>query len=651
MCGIVGIVDLTGQRPIDRELLARMNSSIAHRGPDGDGVHFEPGVGFGHRRLSIIDLSGGRQPIYNEDGTVVLTYNGEIYNYQPLMHELKQRGHQFRTHCDTEVVVHAWEEWGAECVRRFNGMFAFALWDQRQQTLFLARDRLGKKPLFYTILRDGQLLFASELKALLVHPGLPRELEVSAVEDFFAFGYVPDPKCILRGVYKLPPASTLEIRRGSTVAKPKIYWDVDLRPGPVESEAAVIDEFTHRFRDAVAKRLMSEVPLGAFLSGGVDSSSVVAMMSGVNNEPVRTCSISFGDPRYNESAFAESVARRFGTSHGVEQVDPDDFSLVEHLAHVYDEPFADSSAIPTYRVCELARKSVTVALSGDGGDEDFAGYRRYRWHGHEEKVRSRLPAGIRRALFGTLARVYPKLDWAPRFLRAKATLEGIARDSLEGYLHGVSIFPDGLRRRLFSDDFRRKLQGYEAVEVFREHARGAPVEDSLSLIQYLDYKTYLPGDILVKVDRASMAHSLEVRVPLLDYELVEWIGKLPASLKLRGGEGKYIFKKAMERFLPDDILYRDKMGFAVPLAAWFRGPLRERMRHAILGGSLEASGIFDPDSLRQLVDQHQAGQRDHSAVLWALLMFDGFQRRVLGADRPEAGVYEVNHGVPAAQAG
>lgn len=630
MCGIAGIVDLTGRREIDRELLERMTTRIAHRGPDGDGAHFEPGVGLGHRRLSIIDVAGGHQPIYNEDNTVVLTYNGEIYNYLPLMHELIARGHKFRTHCDTEVVVHAWEEWGEDSVRRFNGMFAFALWDQKQQALLLARDRLGKKPLYYSVLPDGHLLFASELKALLVHPGLPRKLEINAVEDYFAFGYVPDPKTILSGVHKLPPASTLLLRRGRNSARPRAYWEVDLRPQPVESEEAVSRELESRFRDSVAKRLMSEVPLGAFLSGGVDSSSVVAMMAGLGSEPVRTCSISFGDPRYNESQFAESVSRRFHTNHSVEQVDPDDFSLVDDLAGIYDEPFADSSAIPTYRVCELARKTVTVALSGDGGDEDFAGYRRYRWHGFEEKLRSRLPAGLRRAVFGTLGRLYPKLDWAPRFLRAKATLEAIGRDSIEGYLHGVSIFPDALRRGLYSDEFRRELQGYEAIEVFREHARSAPVEDSLSLIQYLDYKTYLPGDILVKVDRASMAHSLEVRVPLLDYELVEWIGRLPASMKLRGREGKHIFKRAMQPHLPHDILYRDKMGFGVPLASWFRGPLRERMRAAILGGSLERSGIFDRQALRRLVDQHQSGQRDHSAVLWALLMFDGFERRVLG---------------------
>lgn len=630
MCGIVGIVDLKGDRPIDRELLVRMNDSIAHRGPDGDGIHVSPGVGLGHRRLSIIDVSGGAQPLYNEDNSVVVVYNGEIYNYQPIVSELTALGHKFRTHCDTEVIVHAWEQWGSECVQRFNGMFVFALWDTKQQTLFMARDRLGKKPLYYTETRDGLLLFGSELKTLLESRDLVRKLDPRAVEDYFAFGYVPDPKTILAGVHKLPPATTLVHRRGQPLPQPQKYWQLKFEHVVTAPEAAVADELTTRFRDAVQKRLMAEVPLGAFLSGGVDSSSVVAMMAGLSSDPVRTCSISFGDPRYNEAPFAAAVAEKFGTRHRVEQVDPEDFSLVDRLAAVYDEPFADSSAIPTYRVCALARRDVTVALSGDGGDEDLAGYRRYRWHMHEERVRRLLPDAIRGPVFGLAGKLYPKLDWAPKFLRAKSTLQALARSSLEGYFHGVSIFPTELRRRLYSEEFRRDLQGYEAIEVFNEHARGAPVNDALSLVQYIDFQTYLPGDILVKVDRASMANSLEVRVPLLDYELVEWFAKLDPSLKLRGNEGKYIFKRAMERYLPNDILYRSKMGFAVPLASWFRGPLRDRLRSSIQDGSLARSGLFDPGTLQKLVDTHISGRSDHSAVLWALLMFDGFQRRVLG---------------------
>lgn len=630
MCGIAGIVDLVGHADIDRARLQRMNDSIKHRGPDGEGLHFEPGVGLAHRRLSIIDLAGGKQPLYNEDGTVVVTFNGEIYNFQPLMEELKRLGHVFRTRCDTEVVVHAWEEWGEQSVQRFNGMYAFALWDRNRQTLFLARDRLGKKPLYYHQLPNGTLLFGSELKALLAHGEMARVVEDTAVEEYFAFGYVPDPKTILRGVYKLPPACTLTLKRGALPAAPSMYWQPEFTPQLQLDEQTAARELMQRLREAVSARMIAEVPLGAFLSGGVDSSAIVATMAGLLKEPVRTCSISFGDPRYNESPYADAVARQFGTNHRVEQVDPEDFSLVDNLAAIYDEPFADSSAIPTYRVCQLARRDVTVALSGDGGDENFAGYRRYRWHMYEERVRRMLPGPIRRPLFGTLGALYPKLDWAPKFLRAKTTFQALARDSLEGYLHGVSIFPTQLRARLFSCEFRRRLQGYGAIEVFRGHAARAPVEDGLSLVQFLDFKTYLPGDILVKVDRASMAHSLEVRAPLLDFHLVDWVARLEPHHKLNGRQGKKLFKRALESTLPKDILYRDKMGFAVPLASWFRGPLRERVRAAVLQGSLRSSGLFDHRYLEQLVDHHERGKRDHSAVLWALLMFDGFQRRVLG---------------------
>jgi len=629
MCGITGIFDTRGQAPLDRALLSRMNESQHHRGPDEGGLHLEPGLGLGHRRLSIIDLSSGQQPLFNEDGSVVVVYNGEIYNFQALTDELLNLGHTFRTRCDTEVIVHAWEQWGEDCVRRFRGMFAFALWDRSRETLFLARDRLGIKPLYYALLPDGQFIFGSELKALLAHPGLPRALAAEAVEDYFGYGYIPEPKTILQGVYKLPPAQTLTVRRNAALAEPKIYWDVPFIPLPTLDENEICQELIRRLREAVDIRLIAEVPLGAFLSGGVDSSAVVALMAGLSADPVKTCSIGFGaDPEFNETQFAAEVAERYGTDHRVENVDPDDFDLVDRLAELYDEPYADSSALPTYRVCELARRQVTVALSGDGGDENFAGYRRYRWHTFEEQLRSRVPAGLRRPLFGWLGRVYPKADWAPRFLRAKTTFEALARDSVEGYFQAVSILRDGQRERLWSPDFRRQLQDYRAVEVLRAHAERAPVDHPLSLAQYLDMKTYLPGDILTKVDRASMAHALEVRVPLLDHFVVEWISGLPPQLKLHGGEGKYIFKKALQPHLSDGILYRSKKGFAVPLARWFRGPLRERLQTTLLGERMSASGIFDRAFLKELITQHQSGQRDHSAALWALLMFEAFLRRL-----------------------
>jgi asparagine synthase (glutamine-hydrolysing) len=622
MCGITGIFDTQGQREPDRDLLRRMNQVQLHRGPDEGGEHFEPGLALGHRRLSIIDLSTGQQPLANEDGSVLVVFNGEIYNFSSLVPELQAKGHVFRTHSDTEVIVHAWEEWGADCVLRFNGMFAFALWDRNRQSFFLARDRLGKKPLYYTLTADHRLLFASELKSLLEEPSLPRRLDRRAVEEYLGLGYVPDPRSILEGVNKLAPGHTLLWRRGGAVPTTHKYWDVAFVPGAVRTEAEVAEEVTARLREATRVRLMSEVPLGAFLSGGVDSSAVVAMMAGLSTEPVKTCSISFGVKEYDESEYAQRVASQFGTDHFVRRVDTDDFGLLDTLAQVYDEPFADSSAIPTYRVCQLARTRVTVALSGDGGDEAFAGYRRYKWFMTEQRVRQLLPDAIRRPVFGALGRWYPKLDRAPKIFRAKATLEAIARDAVDGYFHGVSVAPDRVRLPLYSRDFLAALEGHRAVDVMREHARHSPTRDPLSLVQYLDFKTYLPGDILVKVDRASMAHSLEVRAPLLDYTYIDWVSGLSPGMKLRGTQGKYIFKKSLEPILPHDILYRPKMGFGVPLAEWLRGPLRERVRERLLGPRADQGGIFEPGSIRNLVAQHETGARDHSAVIWALLMLD-----------------------------
>lgn len=630
MCGLAGIFDTRGQRPIDEMLLARMNELQFHRGPDEGGLHTEPGVGLAHRRLSIIDLSSGQQPMHSDDGSLVLVYNGEIYNFPDLMKELAAAGHRFRTHCDTEVILYAWREWGERCVDHFRGMFAFALWDRAKQTLFIARDRLGVKPFHYALTADGRLLFASELKSLLADPGLKRELDPRAIEEYFAFGYVPDPRTIFAGIHKLPPGHTLTVRRGEALPAPRRYWDVAFKDNGIRDEAAAREELVERLREAVRIRLVAEVPLGAFLSGGVDSSAVVALMAGLSPDPVNTCSISFGDPAYDEAAYAAQVAERYHTNHHIERVDPDDFSLIDQLANIYDEPFADSSALPTYRVCELARKRVIVALSGDGGDEGLAGYRRYRWHLHEERLRGVLPAALRRPLFGLLGSVYPKLDWAPKVLRAKSTFEALARDTAEGYLHGVSITSEQQRGRLFSPAMRSRLGGYGAKEVFRAHLDNAP-DHPLSRVQYLDYKTYLPGDILTKVDRASMAHALEVRVPILDHEFVGWIAGLPPEMKLRGSEGKYVFKRAMEPYLPNEILYRKKMGFAVPISAWFRGPLRARLHQTLTGGRLRDTGLFDMAQVERLVNEHASGRREHSAVLWSLLMFESFQRRVVEA--------------------
>ncbi|NMG63906.1 amidotransferase 1, exosortase A system-associated [Azoarcus indigens] len=626
MCGIAGLFHLRDKPEFDRALVQRMNDVQFHRGPDEGGFHFEPGVALAHRRLSIIDLSTGQQPLFNEDGSVAVVFNGEIYNYQELVPELEALGHVFHTRSDTEVIVHAWEAWGEDCVRRFRGMFAFALWDRKQDTLFLGRDRLGVKPLYYALLPDGTFVFGSELKVLMQHPGLAREIDPLAVEDYFAYGYIPEPRTIYTGARKLGAAETLRLVRGQPMPAPRAYWDVRFTLDNKLSLADATEELVERLRASVKLRMISEVPLGAFLSGGVDSSAVVATMAGLSDAPVNTCSIAFDDPAFNESEYARMVAERYGTNHYVETVKSDDFDLLDKLAALYDEPYADSSAMPTWRVCQLARKRVTVALSGDGGDESFAGYRRYRLHAMEERLRGALPHGVRRPVFGLLGRLYPKADWAPRMFRAKTTFQALARDSVQAYFHAVAIMNDDMRRRLFTPSFRNSLGGYRAIEVFQQHAARAGTDDPVALVQYIDTKTYLVDDINTKVDRASMAHSLETREPLMDHELVEWLATLPSGLKIKGNEGKFLFKKALEPMLPNDVLYRRKMGFAVPLARWFRGPLKDRVREAVLGDTLAATGFFERRYLQHLLDAHQSGARDYSARLWSLVMFEAFLR-------------------------
>jgi len=633
MCGITGIFDTRTRRPVSADVLQRMNDSQLHRGPDEGSLHIEPGLGLGHRRLSIIDLATGQQPLFNEDGSVVVVFNGEIYNYQALILELQALGHVFHTRSDTEVIVHAWESWGDQCVHRFRGMFAFALWDRNRQTFFMARDRLGVKPLYYALLDDGMLIFGSELKPLLAHGGLRRDIDPMAVEQYFALGYVAEPHTIFSHAKKLSPGHTLAIRRGEPLREPRRYWDLKFTNDSKIGAEEAGTELMRRLKESVKLRMISEVPLGAFLSGGVDSSAVVAVMAGLSDEPVNTCSIGFADPLYNESEFAQMVADRYQTRHRLEQVGSEDFDLIDTLARLYDEPYADSSAIPTYRVCQLARKHVTVALSGDGGDETFGGYRRYRLHMMEERMRARLPAALRQPLFGLLGKVYPKADWAPRMFRAKTTFEGMARTSVEAYFHSMSQIREPMRSQLYSPRFKSLLGGYSAREVFDRHARNANTDDPLALIQYIDCNTYLVGDINTKVDRASMAHSLEVREPLMDHELVEWVATLPSSLKLQGGNGKAFFKKALEPHLPHDVLYRPKMGFAVPLARWFRGPLRQRVRDALLDGPMLESGWFNPATIQQIVEQHESGVRDHSTPIWSLLMYDAFLRCSLGESR------------------
>ena len=620
MCGLTGIFEYERSTEISRDLVHRMNETIVHRGPDDEGIFVGPGIGLGFRRLSIIDLSGGHQPISNEDGSIWVMLNGEIYNYPELRKEMLEKGHTLATRSDTETIVHLYEEYGEDCFARLRGMFAVVIWDSKQRKLLMARDRVGKKPLFYSA-DSKRVLFGSELKALLAGDNLSRDMDPHALSDYFSFGYIPAPKTIYRSVRKVLPGHYITVSRDGSVRE-NSYWNLSFGETDELSEGDWCDRIRHELCEATRIRLMSDVPLGAFLSGGLDSSAVVATMSRLMNQPVTTCSIGFDVPQFDESKYARQVAEQFHTQHHVQVVKPDALAVVDKLAWHYDEPFADSSAIPTYYVSGIARKYVTVALGGDGGDENFAGYRRYQFDVMENRVRAHVPAGIRSSIFGPLGRWYPPLAWAPRIFRAKATFQSLSRNPLEGYFNSISIFRPGEKSKLFQKDFQNRLADYDSIEVLRHHYDRAGTEDHLSRIQYVDIKTYLPDDILTKVDRASMAVSLEVRAPLLDHRLMEMVARIPASLKLRGREGKYIFKKAMEPKLSRDILYRSKQGFAVPLAHWFRNELKE-MAHATIFDAPD--GILDLRYLGKIWNDHQRGTFDRSAYLWAVLMFRKWQ--------------------------
>ncbi|MBV8915008.1 MAG: amidotransferase 1, exosortase A system-associated [Acetobacteraceae bacterium] len=633
MCGLTGIFHPDRAGTIDAALLRRMTDAIRYRGPDGDGYHVEPGVGLGHRRLSIVDVAGGSQPMYNEDESVVIVFNGEIYNFPELRPKLQAMGHVFRNRCDTEAVIHAWESWGPDCLLHLNGMFAFALWDRRQATLFIARDRLGKKPLYYGYTTAGAFVFGSELAALAPVPDLTRRINAAAVDDFFALGYVPDPDTIYEGIRRLPAAHYLLLRRGAD-ATPRRYWQPPTQAGSPIGEEEAIRELQTRLADSTQKRLMSDVPLGAFLSGGVDSSGVVATAARLQDDPLATFTIGFPGAE-DERPLARLVSARYGTAQHEDEAVPDYFDAARRQARVFGEPFGDSSSVPTETVCELARRHVTVAISGDGGDEVFAGYRRYRFHKMAEAVRTYVPAGLRRGVLGQLAAAYPKMDWAPRWLRAKHTLTEISLDSALGFYRTLAKVHQSQRRALFSSRLRAQLDGHDPAARVVDLMQECDDADSLLQAQYVDVNLYLAGDILTKVDRTSMAHSLEVRAPFLDYEFVEWGMRLPQTLKLRGQEGKWVVKKALEKLVPSEILYRTKQGFAISLAPVFRQRAGE-LRVRLLGAHMLECGLFDPAALARMVDEHAAGRSDHSGALWLLLAFEGFLVQAETAAAPVA---------------
>jgi len=624
MCGIAGIFHVKTLEPVRRNLLKAMTDTLVHRGPDDEGFFIAGPIGLGHRRLSIIDLADGHQPMTNEDRTVWVVFNGEIYNFTDLHGFLESKGHRFQTRSDTEVIVHLYEEMGESCFGELRGMFSIAIWDDRKKKLILARDRVGKKPLYYY--HDGsKLLFASEIKAILQIPGISRDIDLEALSDYFSFLYVPAPKSIFKSIRKVLPGHFL-VASADGVRQTK-YWDLSFAQTDELSEEKWCENLSEALQEAVRLRLMSEVPLGAFLSGGVDSSSVVAMMQNAIDAPVITSSIGFEEREFNELPYARSVASHFGTDHHEQIVRPDALEVIQKLAWHYDEPFADASAVPTYYVSKVAREHVTVALSGDGGDENFAGYRRYYFDRRENYIRGWVPAGVRQRVFGALASVYPKADWAPRIFRGRATFQNLARCPVEAYFRSIAGCQPELKRELLHGDIQRQLNDYDSLDVLREYYNKADTDDLLSKVQYVDIKTYLTDDILAKVDRASMAVSLEVRAPILDHKFMELAARIPSTLKLRGVKGKYIFKKMLEQRLPQAVLDRPKMGFAVPIAQWFRGDLKEMAHDLILGS--KADDLLQQNTVERIWAEHQRGFRDRSTELWTLLMFRLWQQKYL----------------------
>lgn len=630
MCGIAGILYRDPARPVEAERLKAMADAIAHRGPDAEGFFRASGVGLAHRRLAIIDLSTGDQPLGNEDGSIQVVFNGEIYNFAALRARLESRGHRFRTRSDTEVLVHLYEEEGDALVTHLRGMFAFALWDAPRARLLLARDRVGLKPLYYC--RDGEkLLFGSELKAILTWPGVDRSLDLAALDDYLAYGMVPGERSIFQAVHKLAPAHCVAIGRDDWDAQPRRYWQLRLTADGTRSVDDWKEAIAEKVEETVRAHQIADVPVGAFLSGGLDSSVMVALQSNLSSRPLETFSIGFREGAFSELPYARQVAQRFGTCHTEEIVTPDSAGLLEELVFSYDEPFADSSAIPTLCVARLARRSVKVVVSGDGGDEAFGGYARYAHDLEEAAWRRRLPGWFRRAVLAPIARAWPKADWLPRPMRAKTRLTNLALDAPEAYANTVAICRQPLRHQILSADIRAELRARRAETTAAQGFRRAPPDDPLAGMIAADMDLLLPDDFLVKVDRASMACGLEVRPPLVDHELLELTARLPSAYKVRGRETKWVFKETFRERLPVGFTRRPKQGFEIPVDSWLRGPLRERVAGAVLGAGSPVAGLLDPTTVARLWREHQSGIGRHGAVLWSLLVLAAWAERYLKA--------------------
>jgi asparagine synthase (glutamine-hydrolysing) len=638
MCGIAGGVWSIGSEGLSRAVLERMTDALVHRGPDAEGHWLQPpntnelkrnaepslGVALGFRRLAIIDLAMGNQPMDNEDGSVRIVFNGEIYNYQDLRHRLEGSGHTFRTHTDTETIVHLYEDLGLDCFEHLNGMFAIAIWDSLRNRLVLARDRLGKKPLYYTV-QNGRLLFASELKSLLQVPGIQKQMDPGAVDLYLTYQYIPHPHSIYQGIHKLPPGHFAVFENGQV--KVESFWKVDWSKEISIDQATASQKLKELLLDSIRIRLRSDVPLGAFLSGGIDSSLVVAIAQQQLQTPIRTFSIGFSESDFDETRYAKMVADHVGTKHERFEVNASGMDIVDRLVDQYDEPFSDSSAVPTWYLCELTRQHVTVALSGDGGDELFGGYERYRaleWSG---RLQSWLPVSWLNQSW--LIKRLPDSNARRSLLRrVRRFCEALGQPPVERYMNWIQIFGEASRLDLYQESFIQQLPDRNPVDFLRNAWNKAGKRDLLSCASVADLQTYMPCDLMTKVDIASMAHSLEARQPMLDYRLVEWAASLPSHLKLKGTCGKKLLMDTYHDLLPNEIWHRPKMGFGVPIAKWFRTSLRDRTMDALLGADARCHAIFRPEAIRALVEEHMSGKGNQAYRLWNLLMLELWMRKV-----------------------
>ncbi|MFT5813096.1 MAG: asparagine synthase (glutamine-hydrolyzing) [Psychroserpens sp.] len=618
MCGIAGFTQFIAPEG-NINTLKKMGNAILHRGPDAGGEYIDDLVGLAHRRLSIIDLSeSGNQPMFSHDGKLVIVFNGEIYNFPELREELLARGYPLKTHGDTEVILALYELEGEACLQKLNGMFAFALWDIKKQKLFIARDRIGKKPLYY-LQYNGRFAFASEIKAILTLPDVPRDIRLDAVYDFFAYQYVPDPKSIFTHIHKLRPGHYMTVNaNGINITQ---YWDISFKKTSDESEVVLTEKLRELATRCTKQRMLSDVPLGAFLSGGVDSSGVVAMMAKNSYSPVKTCSIGFDEKKFNETEFAKEIATKYHTEHHEFTVHQNVADNLERIVAYFDEPFADPSLVPTFFVSELARQQVTVAIAGDGGDEVFAGYEKYTIDATENRLRNKFPISIRKHIFPKLADLLSNSN-VTVFRKGKSLLTSLSQDPAMGFYITNSQIDDRQWNCLVKADIKNKLGDYHPSKITMDAYEKSDGPDHLSKILYTDMKTYLPGGILVKVDRMSMANSLEVRAPLLDKNLVEFAAALPSVMKLKNGEKKHILKEAFKPMLPGGILYRKKMGFSVPLANWFRHEIKDLAKHHLIDQAQGLKSIFNHNYIEILWNEHQSGIADHSSLLWSMLMFE-----------------------------